>query len=178
MRKYHTFLICGENNVGKTTASLILKEMTNYPVFNFADSLKEFMTKYWEEDSDWLADRNNKENVRHLMVKTANHFKSVFGKDFFAREVYRRMGEANRCIIGDLRFEEELDFIRENFLTYDIIYITKDIHQSPTKLFPFLESSEDNYEYINIVENNGTLEELREKLSKLFDINKYKCTPL
>jgi len=173
MRKYHTFLICGENGVGKTTASLILQEMTNYPVFNFADSLKEIIALGLREDISWVNDRRNKEMLRDIFVNNANNFKKIFGKDFFAREVYRRMGEMNKCIIGDLRFEEELDFIEENFITYDIIYITKDIHQDPSKLFPFLANKS-----IYIIENSGTLEELREKIDSVYQENKYKCTPL
>jgi len=172
MRKYHTFLICGENNVGKTTASLILQEMTNYPVFNFADSLKEIISLESGEDIDW-EDWYEKDTFRQSLITTANSMKQVFGKDFFAREVYRRMGEMNKCIIGDLRFEEELDFIEENFITHDIIYITKDIHQDPSKLFPFLANKS-----IYIIENNGTLEELREKIDSVYQENKYKCTPL
>ena len=83
------------------------------------------------------------------------------------------MGEANRCIIGDLRFAEELEFIEENFITYDIIYITKDIQHEPTKQFPFLADKS-----IYLIENTGTLEELREKIDSVYQENKYKCSKL
>ena len=172
MKKFHCFLICGENGVGKTTTAHILQEITNYPVYNFADSLKEFFAKDVIFGAS-IENRHMKELVRPALISLANDFKAVFGKDFFAREVYRRMGEANRCIIGDLRFAEELEFIEENFITYDIIYITKDIQHEPTKQFPFLADKS-----IYLIENTGTLEELREKIDSVYRENKYKCSTL
>ena len=171
--------LTGKKGCGKDTTAQIIKknfEQQGYRVAlrAFADPLKKICQELFLLTDDQLYDQTKKEEKDTRWSMTPRKMFQWFGTDC----VRKRLGgdfwirhlaywhEQNWhtfdvCIITDIRFQNELDFVKEMGGT--VIKINRSTH------FADNHESEIGIDYITgtnyTVENNGSLDELEEKIA-------------
>lgn len=102
--------LCGYAQTGKDTSGIHLIDSYKFKRFAFADPLKEAATVLgWSGKKD-------EEGRRFLQLLGTEAIKNVFGEDFWARLIFKRINESDEknVVITDIRFNIEADIVREH----------------------------------------------------------------
>ena len=181
MPKHKTVFIVGLENVGKTTFAHMLQSEFGYREIAFADNLKKaaYDTNPYLEGGMYLADavdrlgweatKDEIEGARRFLEDFANKgIKDNFGQYFWADQVLNKISGApsERWAVSDLRFDEELHRAvellgRENIITIKIVRGQEPKSLRRSQIFA------KNHQADYTIDNNGTLDELREQVRKL-----------
>lgn len=182
--------ISGKSRSGKDTTAAYLKEkFSSYDIDTvaLADKLK-IVCCYmlnnigYNITLDHFYDEIEKERertlingsiftLRKLMQDTGTEFKSIFGQDFWCRELYKTMDPSGYYIISDCRYQYEIDYFNSKFSKVISLKLERDQdnnlsekakqHSSETEM--------DDIQYDYIIDNNSSKEELYSKLDEIFD---------
>ena len=86
---------------GKTTVANIIKELnSNYKIFSFGKKIKELAKE--------LFDMNGKN--RSLLINIADKMREI-DEDVWAKYVMKQTEDEEFCVIDDLRFQNELNYL-------------------------------------------------------------------
>lgn len=130
-------------------------------------NLPEVKTKPLPQGTWYTNDSNDPLTIRTLHTLIGDGMKEVFNPDIFARTLVDRLqqnSEAELTIVPDLRFQNELDVLRETGIAYIIAVTRPDVtagaHLSEQGLT-------DNFDYY--IRNDGSLEELSVKVRAMME---------
>tara|TARA_B110000495_G_C23005341_1_gene593844 strand:- start:939 stop:1442 length:504 start_codon:yes stop_codon:yes gene_type:complete len=105
---------------GKTTVADIIKEINpNYEIFSFGGKIKELAKD--------LFDMRNKD--RTLLITIADKMREI-DKDVWAKYVLNQTRDNEYCIIDDLRFQNELNYLDD----WKIICLTTSLEERIIRL--------------------------------------------
>jgi hypothetical protein len=174
--------ICGKHNSGKNTAAEELIGDIDYlkmPGFSsqvvaFADPIKEIAELMfpWADKDGWYGASHLREQVipntngityRQVLVDVGTLARS-YDPDHWVKVFDARHHDSPRdtLVACDVRFRNEFDYLRkEGFFLIKLIRNTTSTSSSPT------ETAQDEiqlHEFDAVIENNGTLVDLRNKL--------------
>ncbi len=164
--------ISGKAGSGKDTIAKILQEVNpELQIFRFGDNLKKslelkfpllFNVERWENDRDYRNEyiKDFGMTRRELLIKEAMLLRQIH-PDYWVKSLFNYLPIDN-YIVSDLRFKNELEALkRDKALLIKVIRDTEEInHISERDL-------DDFNEWDIIINNNGTIEELREKIKTL-----------
>lgn len=186
--------ICGAKYHGKDTIAKILQKNYGYKIEHFADPLKEVCKSVFGFSEEQL-NGDDKERVDAFWGVSPRYMMQRVGTELFRNELSKHVPYLNNdiwliafkrryCIndahtvVADVRFDNEYDYIKDvgglvikvvkcpkqvevDYHTANMIskHISLDLHQS--------ESNSIGADYI--VFNNGTIEELEEKIKKIIE---------
>lgn len=184
--------ITGKIRSGKDTVADMISEQYNFEVFAFSSGIKEIIEKYFSNDIGSKRKlREHYQRIGQSMRKLdqnvwVNHTNSQI-EDFLST-----YGEEENVLIKDLRQKNEHKFLKDN--GYKVIKVIAD---EDTRIARAMESNDvfhreafnhetelsvDSIQEDYLVENNGTLEELRRAVDLIMidvlleDIEKSKKT--
>lgn len=172
------YCVSGKARSGKDTATNIMKKILEKEnkkvlIFHYADLLTMICTKYfgWDGKKD--------EKGRSLLQHTGTDIIRKKNKDFFvnfALQIFDIFNDVwDYVIIPDCRFENEIKMLKNQDLHITSLRVNrKELTTSGTTSFlsekqlkHSSENSLDNYDFDFIINNDGTLEELKEKIIKI-----------
>ena len=163
-------LFSGKAGSGKDAAALILCEEMQFQRLAFADVLKEDVAKQtgipvqtFHTKKDVIYDAGV--SYRTLLIDHAAAAKAV-DIDIYARKVADLILQypSNKWVISDWRHYSELKCL----LNRGLVVITVRINRPATALRShFTETELDNYEFDHVIENDGSISDLRDKLKGL-----------
>jgi cytidylate kinase len=162
-------LLSGKAGSGKDAAALILCEEMQFHRLAFADVLKEDVAKQtgipiqtFHAKKDIIYDAGI--SYRTLLIEHAAAAKAV-DIDIYARKVADLiLAKPNKWVISDWRHYSELKCLLNRGLTV----VTVRINRPATALRShFTETELDNYEFDHVIENDGSISDLRDKLKDL-----------
>lgn len=161
--------ISGKKGSGKTTVCNIIKaRYPDFVVYNWADPLKPAVKILFNWEHLDLVDGPDKETVDErwgvspravLQHLGTDYLRTVYCDDFFVRNLKHRLAGSrpDRILIGDVRFPNEIDFIKSQGVVWRIErpgQVYTDQHASETAL--------DGYtDWDRLFVNDGSLEELK-----------------
>lgn len=174
--------LSGKIGTGKSTIANIFED-NGYHLDSFANSIKDISNIIFGFDKNIL-EGFTKEN-RELKEKPDEHYSSFLNKSFSPRDSLLLIGELGRnnihpdiwvepvfnrynlnknkkLLITDVRFPNEYNMIKKRGGV--IFRINRD---NSYKLNHETECALDNYNFDYVIDNNGTLEELVEKIKNL-----------
>jgi hypothetical protein len=167
--------IAGKKGSGKTTLAKIIKKNTSCVELSFADPIKDMLGFGLNLSNDQLRG-DQKEVVDDLYGVTPRHLMQTLGTDWgrsidpdlwvnIMREKVDPFGLIS-VVIDDIRYENEADFIREAGVLIHIYRMggTVDDHSS--------ESGINVKATDTIIYNNGSLQQLEEKMTELKELLK------
>lgn len=184
----HVIGITGPKRAGKDTSALYLKSMFDYEPLAFADPMKDILCLTFGISRETLDDfKNNPSTSKILGDKYSSEYtyefttdmrqvlqrfgteamKKHFGTDVWAQKLVQDalMWDMENVVVSDLRFLNEYEYLKEHSDTLTIIRIHKDSKEEEDS-----HSSEQEYKQIQAdyeISNNGTLQELYNKLNKI-----------
>ena len=172
------FLICGKARHGKTTIGNYLKEYYEKKGVKVTNTLIALYLKiYAEKFFGW--DGRDETKPRELLQQLGTEIirkelkKEHFFVDRTIEDIEILKHFFNVIIIDDIRFPLEIEEIKENFKNVVTIKIVRDNFESDLnskQLKHATETALDNYnEYDYIINNDGTLNELNNKVIKILD---------
>jgi hypothetical protein len=161
----------GKIGVGKDTAAKIVQN--HFPQFRtvkFAANLKKRLCITWGVSMEQLENREFKNSIhpqlgitwRKLMELEGEKMREIdieyWNKSLMANYVADKNGNYPNWIISDLRYPNELEFIKEYALIIRLERFSTESsdHHSNTAL--------DDYPFTYKIDNNGTLEELEDRI--------------
>lgn len=100
--------ISGQMCSGKSTLANIIKDMDNeYEIFSFGKKIKEIAVD--------LFDMNKNDKDRTLIINIANKMKEI-DNNIWIKYIIKQINKniSKKCIIDDLRFQNELDKLMED----------------------------------------------------------------
>lgn len=167
-------ILSGKARSGKDTSLEILKkkyEQNGLKVISlfYASYIKEYAKKI----SNWDGSDETKPRTL-LQVLGTDIIRNTIDDKFFINRIIEDIKVYSKffdvIIIGDARFIEEIEDIKNNFsnaLSVNIRRENKDLLTKKEQLH-ITETALDNYEnYDYVIENNGTIEELERKLEEM-----------
>lgn len=176
--------LIGKLQSGKSTlAKMIYDKIPGCHIIGFADSLKQMILNAGICNKEELWDK--KTNFSRMMLQKigTNLIRYQIDQDFWLKkmkftieDISLKYSGVSTIIIHDVRFKNELSFIRENYKS-KIILIKRplfefnndeNLHISETELSNFKD-----YEYQII--NDGTLEDLDKKITKIINEIQLDC---
>lgn len=156
-----------KSRVGKDTSALFAKDILGEdtqilsfarPLHNICENIQRELNKPIQKD-------------RKLLQTIGMALRDCYGADVMCDFLISKVGTGN-VIVTDLRFNNEYAALRKNgFITIRILRDVSDIggnreHVSETEL--------DNAEFDYVINNNGTLDDLRNKVRAIIHAQK-KC---
>lgn len=171
--------LSGKKYTGKTEIEKFLKEKYKYDSIAFADPIKDTIELWYPGlKREYLYDPELKEKKveelygntpRQIMQRVGDLVRNHFDKDFWVKIVKGKISKLNakqNIVVSDIRFPNELEMLNELNLSEKVIIfriIRDDIHREDSH-----ESENQNLNCPNMVTiyNNGSLEELFEKIEK------------
>jgi dephospho-CoA kinase len=164
----------GRKRAGKDEAAKYLVEHCRFQRLSFADALKSAAREIFglTEDQMYGAEKQ-KEAVDEFWGKSPRLIMQLLGTEVgraidvnvWVKSIERKLVGLSSIVIPDCRFQNEADMIRRNGGI--IVRIDRpslgpqtDMHASETSLA--------NYEFDDIIVNDGTLNDLYSKVQKLF----------
>lgn len=165
---------------GKDTVAAILKEK-GYVRHSFADPMREALyrldpkvdfgeqanvplTTALGRDKNWEQLKTFSTEIRGLMQRMGTEVgRNMFGENFWVDQALDQIPDGGKVVFADVRFPNEADAIRK--LGGKVVRIGRagvgpaNDHISETAL--------DRYEFDLVISNNGTLEDLEEKVKGL-----------
>tara|TARA_Y100000389_G_scaffold200813_1_gene242068 strand:+ start:538 stop:1044 length:507 start_codon:yes stop_codon:yes gene_type:complete len=98
--------IHGPMGSGKTTIANIIKENNpDYEIFSYGQKIKDIAKDVFKM----------KYKDRSLLIKIANQFKEI-DQDIWAKYIMNQTNNKKHCIIDDLRFQNELDLLSDEWM--------------------------------------------------------------
>jgi len=170
--------ISGKKGAGKDLAAkLIQEEFPEFQIIHFADPLKVVTSIITETTLSEQYTRSGKASIPSKLPYTIGRYQQIIGEalrvvdpDIWIRITMKKCGIPT--IIADVRYLSEVNAIKLNGGT--VIRINRDsfieadgrdpLHPSEIEL--------DNYPFECVIDNNGTIEELRSKLFERIKIEK------
>ena len=143
--------ISGPMCSGKTTIANLIRELNpDYSIYSFGGKIKELAKDLFDM---------NKTKDRSLLINIANKMKDI-DKDVWIKYILKECLNEKNCIIDDLRFENELEYLKkdQNDLWYFIVLqIPKEIRiQRIKELYP--ENYEDHIKNMNDISEKGLID--------------------
>jgi hypothetical protein len=172
--------LSGKINSGKTTVSDIFKEH-NFIIDSFAKSVKDICCIIFGYDREKIEGNNKEDRLwretidiniskllgysftpRDAMIKVGTDFgRNMIHPNIWIESLFNRYNNQSNILITDLRFVNEYNEIKKKGGI--VIRInrpnTSNNHNNHTS-----ECELDNYIFDYIIDNNGTIEELKEKV--------------
>lgn len=180
-------VITGKKRVGKdTVAKFILKylEDNNYTANIFSLSHKLKLTLFdvfrmMKARNPKLAFSNRKDNVKvygkpvryWLQQFGTNISRKHFGKDIWTKLLCETMNKKNPdyAIISDIRFQDEIDYLKNHYSVVEIIKIVRDQRYNDESENHESENQQISHDYI--INNTGyTLRRLKNEIIKIMPI--------
>ena len=155
--------LIGENGIGKTTVSKIFKKLfkknnRNLKRKSFAKKTNKTFFQITGTNFHSLS-RKEKEKVRPLFIEYAEGCKKIFGEDVWVKLVFENYNKKSNIIIDDLRFQIELEAVKQrNGIVIEIIKDNKTIYKN-------LKS---NFKPDFVIKNNGSKKELIKKIKAIY----------
>jgi len=161
--------ISGKKGSGKDTVALFIREL--YPahipvhIVGFADELKKEMAQSLGVTTSFI--ETNKQFFRPLLQWWGDYRKKFASDQYWIIQLSKHVmmlpnSIDTLCVIKDVRFKNEYDFIRETGgIMIRVVRddVMKDAHASENDL--------DSTPFKYVLSNNGTLPELKREVSKL-----------
>lgn len=165
-------LISAKAQHGKDTSALILKEIYEAKnkrvlITHYADLLKYICRTFF----NWNGEKDN--YGRTLLQQVGTNTVCAKQPDFWVDFIISILNLFNESwdvvIIPDCRFVNEIEKMRANFDTTLIRIVRPDFDNGLSEIQKqhLSETALDNFEFDHIVYNTGSLEDLKNKLSKL-----------
>lgn len=165
--------ISGKAESGKDTIANIIKEISpNTIILHFGDALKDIVSRAFNISREILDTQDGKKEIypylnitnREILQKVGTLFRENFFEDIWINNVINQIDCSNDkiYIIPDVRYPKELEAIQS--IGGIIIRVERPgikvmNHHSETAL--------DNYPFEYIIDNNGTIKDLRDKIKFL-----------
>lgn len=171
--------LSGYAGSGKDTVAKILSDNHDFKQIAFADKLREFLyamnpivgyniapvpLRTVIDLFGWQGYKKSEfaESIRNIIRKAGTEAgRGVLGEDVWVNAVFNSISQNDDYVISDCRFRNEADAVRSK--NGFVVRITRDSvrqdisHSSETSL--------DGYLFDYIIENNGSIEELEEKVA-------------
>jgi hypothetical protein len=165
-------LISAKAQHGKDTSALILKEIYEAKnkrvlITHYADLLKYICKTFF----NWNGEKDD--YGRTLLQQVGTNTVCAKQPDFWVDFIISILNLFNESwdvvIIPDCRFVNEIEKMRANFDTTLIRIVRPDFNNGLSEIQKqhLSETALDNFEFDHIVYNTGSLEDLKNKLSKL-----------
>ena len=186
------FLIHGFKRSGKDTIAKILQEeLSNSKIISLASPIKNILQEMFgltTEELETIKDKETlfiysydeniikkKNRFRHYIITLGQELKKInpyIWSEFVLQEIYKDINEYDYFVIPDVRFfEEEYMFLRRE-LPFDIITIKvkkNGIESDGTEP----EKGIDDKYFDYVIENNGTINDLRKQVIRIINENCY-----
>ena len=152
--------ITGKKYAGKTTIAKMMAEYSKFQIISFATSLKDMVVKaslLTHEEAFITKPEHARFLLQHIGT---NLVREQIDPDFWVKKVGRILDRTvGNVVIDDVRFINEAEMIRS--YGGSILKVTRpgsdnDQHRSEIEM--------DKIDYQDLVENDGTLDDLRTKL--------------
>lgn len=167
--------LSGKKQSGKDELAKYIKEIlmpTKVYRLAFADELKYELAEAIGCSIPYLEE--HKEQLRLLLQAWGTEFRrNLIDKDYWVKKLafkITRLPNDVVVVIPDVRFLNEAELITKvggYMIRVDRSSMNTDNHISETEL--------DNYPFNFIIDNNSTLEELRNQIEKFLELNQIKC---
>lgn len=173
------FLISGKARHGKTTSGNIIKKYyENQNEKAVLTSFGKYIKMFVREITDWDGNPDTKPRTLLQELGTEVIRKKLGKNDFFVRrllediEVYNEY--VNAVIIDDVRLPIEMDFYKEKYPEKLVcIHIERPNFESDLNEKELKHATEvglDDYtDYDYVIKNDGSIEDLKEKIFKIMD---------
>lgn len=184
--------LSGKSGSGKDTVADIIcnsterKDIIRYKN-SFADGIKDvllFGLNLFNDYEEIEKNKNSKDYIpnftmygepmttRQALQNVGQEFKKIFGEDVWVKSLKNTIGDNYKynfilTIITDVRFENEFDFVK-NELGGKMILVTNPNSNN----YEHISEKPIDREYDYIIENNGTLKELKNKVKKILEKEK------
>ena len=97
--------IHGPMGSGKSTIATIIKEINpEYEIFSYGKKIKDIANDLFQM----------KHKDRSLLIKVATKMRDI-NENVWAEYIMNQVKDINNCIIDDLRFQNELDLLQNNW---------------------------------------------------------------
>ena len=168
--------IAGKKGSGKTTLANIIKQGTDCNQLSFADPIKEMLKLGFDLSHEQLygylkevVDERYGVTPRHMYQTLATDW----GRNMINKEVWvNKSRHYIDCyhqldfVIDDVRFENEADFIRERGILIHIYRMGGKVDNHSSESGVTVEGTD------TIIYNNGSLQQLEEKMTELKELLK------
>lgn len=122
--------ITGKMCSGKSTIANMIQQLDNeYDTYSYGQKIKDIAVELF----------NMKNKDRSLLINIASKLREIDG-DVWSKYIIKKTKYKNKCIIDDLRFQNELDMLDDSWKIIKLNINYKDQKERIKKLYP------DNYE--------------------------------
>ena len=184
-------LFIGKSKSGKSTMSDYLKHKYGFKVYSLGDYVKYFthdIAKIFVQtdnvglpDIKDFFDVNTKDKYRkYFQLFGTDLCQKWFGKEVWCECLYKDLIKRNELnnytsiIIDDCRFQHEYDyFVKLGFIPIKIERCVENSNKSISNHVSETESEEIPYDIL--IENNGDINDLYDKIEKMIDKLLYEC---
>ena len=185
--KKKTYCIIGRKRVGKDLTADYICKKTGCKKYALATPLKEmvcnmtgitmeqldrFKNEHWDFDVS-REDRLGELNIsfRSILQKAGDEMKGFFGLDCYMRKLHEKLLDEEELAVPDVRLGEEQEWLLNN--TNPIfIKVVRDVEKDKDSSHR-TETEVDKLGYDILIENNGTIEELYEKIDKILSVKSF-----
>ena len=173
--------ISGYATAGKDTVAQILVEQFGFQRLAFADSIRDIclvINPYLSDglrvgdlvkDYGWDVAKQNTEVRRLLQVLGTEVGRQIFDEDVWVDALFQKVDPNKKYVITDVRFANEAECIKEYGEVWRVNRAGVDPineHISETQL--------DDYEFDYVINNDGTFDDLKNKVIKYIEENNAK----
>lgn len=170
--------ISGKSGSGKDTTGQIISNLIEYEIKKFADSLKDMVCILINCNRDQLENREFKEKKlekfgldltpREILQILGDTIRNEIHSDMWINSLYSNYGLCNEWVITDVRYPNEADFIKNKGGI--VIRINRPDITKKGKLHEHIsETALDHYQFNYVIENDGDLKELEEKIKVILN---------
>ncbi len=164
-------LLVGNKRTGKDTSAAIIQELTGYQRIALADPIKEIVsqiTGLTREELEELKEDDkfklNGKTIRQILQDVGQGMKKLFNSEYIWTSIAYRKIKNSDAIISDVRLQSEIDFFEEALHGQVItIKLIRDVSKNDQHITEQADKLKTKY----TVENNGTIDELKIKLSRI-----------
>lgn len=169
--------ISGKMGSGKDTVSDIICEYLPLERLAFADRLKETVStmcgidlcKCYTTEGKMTKPLGFDHTVGQLLQLIGQSLKATLGNDIWIKCLVNSPKFSGNCIVTDVRFKDEAEVFKNDVLIRvngDPLHIRMD-NIDKRDLNHISETDLDDYQFKYVIENDGTLEDLRQKVYEL-----------
>lgn len=170
-------MISGKAGSGKDTVANIIRNMGDYDVFAFADSLKDYVGMKYGISERLLFTQEGKRqminvddemiSVRDLLIREAE-LKRSEDESFWSRLlIYKAIETDSDIIISDFRFPAEYYEIKKYFHNVVTIRVNRPIEMTEM-VSSHTEEQLDNFQFDYILHNNSNIDYLKHQIDLIF----------
>jgi dephospho-CoA kinase len=162
----------GKKGAGKDTAALALSNFESSEFFSFAKSLKDISKEVFQLTDDQLyinkeiIDERYGKTPRQLLQELGSSMRKHLGDDVFVESLKRKIidSSADYIVITDVRYENECSLIKQSGGIVIMIkrpgLVSTDTHESENQ----------ELEVDRTVINDGTVDDLHDKIIELLEL--------